>query len=155
MTQDGPSAPRIVALALAAALIHLAADWASLHVPGAAPPHLRLEYAPEVFQTIPWLAVSIASSAVNGIIAAIALVALDSVAPQQPARPSAPRWPLLGGVLFGFWVLSDGLMALVWLSLPAGAALAGLGAGLPRCLAVGYALATLGSSRPARVVPRG
>ena len=149
-TSAGPqptlASGRASALSLLAALVHLGFDALSSRWPGSTPPHLQLAYAPEfVREMLSPLAVGIAASAVNGAIAGVALLA---VAPWDgPAR--GRRALRLGIVLFGFWILSDGLLALVWLSAPWPLVLGGLAAGLPRSLAVGWLLASLAGPRPA------
>jgi hypothetical protein len=136
---------RAAAFSLVAALAHLAIDALSSRWPWTTPPHLQLAYAPEVVrEMLSPLAVGIAASAVNGVIAGIALLAVEPWAGPAPGR----RTLRLGVVLFGFWLLSDGLLALVWLSAPWSLVLGGLAAGLPRSLAVGWLLARL--ARPAK-----
>jgi hypothetical protein len=135
---------RAAALSLAAALAHLALDWLSSLSPWTTPPHLQLAYAPEIVrEMLSPLSVGIAASAVNGAIAGIALLAVDPWAGPAPGR----RTLRLGLALFGFWLLSDGLMALVWLSAPWPLVLGGLSAGLPRSLAVGWLVARLAAPR--------
>ncbi len=127
---------RLAALALLAALLHLALDWIFHFAEWSSPPHLLVRHAPEVFQVLSPLAVGVAASAVNGV---ISLVALLSVAPAD--GPPPPRRTLvLGLVLWGFWILSEGLLALVWLSAPALVVLGGLFFGFPRSLLLAWAL---------------
>ncbi len=127
---------RLLALALLAALLHLALDWLLHFAEWSSPPHLLVRHAPEVFQVLSPLAVGIASSAVNGV---ISLIALLSVHPGD-GRPPARRVVALGLMLWGFWILSEGLLALVWLSAPAFTVLGGLAFGLPRSLLVAWLL---------------
>lgn len=127
---------RLAALALLAALAHLALDWLFHFAEWATPPHLLVRHAPEVFQMLSPLAVGVAASAVNGV---ISLIALLSVAPPAGWR-RARRALVLGLVLWGFWILSEGLLALVWLSAPAPTVLGGLAMGLPRSLLVAWLL---------------
>lgn len=138
---------RLAALALLAALLHLVLDWLFHFAEWSSPPHLLVRHAPEVFQMLSPLAVGIAASAVNG---AISLIALLSVDPGE-GRPPARRSIALGLVLWGFWILSEGLLALVWLSAPALTVLGGLAFGLPRSLLMawllGWAFAAATASR--------
>jgi hypothetical protein len=125
------------ALGGAAGLAHLAFDGLATLAPGTAPPHLLLEYAPEIVREIVSpLSVSIASSAVHGAIAATALLAVEPAPGGRPARGAL----LLGLALWAFWLLSEGLLALVWLSAPVASVLGGLGFGLVRSLAIGWLL---------------
>ncbi len=127
---------RLLGLAALAAGLHLALDGLFWLVPWAAPPHLLLRYAPEfVREMVGPLGVSIAASAVWGIIGVIALVAIE-----PGAGPPARRVRVLAAVLWGFWLLSEGLMALVWLDAPWGPVLGGLAAGIPRSAAVAWVL---------------
>ncbi len=127
---------RLVALALLAALLHLGLDWLLHFAEWTSPPHLLVRHAPELFQLLSPLAVGIAASSVNGVISLIGLLLVDPAAGRPPARPTL----VLGLVLWGFWILSEGLLALVWLSAPALAVLGGLAFGLPRSLLVAWAL---------------
>jgi len=135
---------RAAALFPLAGLVHLALDWLSSRSPWTTPPHLQLAYAPEIVrEMLSPLSVGIAASGVNGAIGAIALLAVDPGASPAPCRRTA--W--LGVILWGFWLLSDGLLALVWLSAPWSLVVGGLAAGLPRSLAVGWLLARLAAPR--------
>ncbi len=128
--------PRLLGLAALAAGLHLALDGLSWLVPFAAPPHLLLRYAPEfVREMVGPLGVSIAASIVWGLIGVIALLAVE-----PGAGPPAGRVRVLAPLLWGFWLLSEGLMALVWLDAPWGRVLGGLLAGLPRSAAVAWVL---------------
>ncbi len=127
---------RLAALALLAAFLHLALDWLFHFAEWSSPPHLLVRHAPEVFQMLSPLAVGIAASAVNGV---ISLVALLSMAPAEE-RPSARGTAALALLLWGFWILSEGLLALVWLSAPVPVVLGGLLFGLPRSLLIAWAL---------------
>jgi hypothetical protein len=86
-----------------------------------------------VFQILSPLAVGIAASAVNGAISLIALISVDS-------GDGRPRLLVLAVMLWGFWIVSEGLLALVWLSAPAFVVLGGLAFGLPRSLLVAWLL---------------
>jgi len=131
--------PRLLGLAAIAAGMNLALDGLSWLVPFAAPPHLLLRYAPEfVREMLGPLAVSIAASAVWGLIGLIALLAIE-----PGAAPPARRVRIFATALWGFWLLSEGLMALVWLEAPWGPVLGGLLAGIPRSAAVAWALVRL------------
>ncbi len=130
-------------MAALAAGLNIALDGLCWLVPWAAPPHLLLRYAPDfVREMVGPLAMSIAASAIWGIIGVIALLAVGpGIAP--PSR----RARLLAVVLWGFWLLSEGLMALVWLDAPWGQVLGGLLAGIPRSAAVAFVLVRLGHRR--------
>lgn len=131
--------PRILGLAAAAGGLHLALDGLTWLVPWAAPPHLLLRWAPDfVREMVGPLGVGIAASIIWGIIAVIALAAIEPGA-ASPAR----RARVLAAVLWGFWLLSEGLMAWVWLDAPAGPVLGGLAAGIPRSALVAWVLVRL------------
>lgn len=127
---------RLAALALLAALLHLALDWLFHFAEWSSPPHLLVRHAPEVFQMLSPMAVGIAASAVNGVISLVALLSVASAEGGEPAR----RTLVLGLVLWGFWILSEGLLALVWLSAPPATVIGGLVFGLPRSLLVAWLL---------------
>ncbi len=131
---------RLLGLVAAAAGLHLLLDGVCWLVPFAAPPHLLLRYAPEfVRDMVGPLGVGIAASIIWGLIAVIALAALEPGG-GSPGR----RTRILAAMLWGFWLLSEGLMALVWLDAPWGLVLGGLVAGLPRSALVAWALLRLG-----------
>lgn len=127
---------RTAALAAGAALLHLGFDIACSAVSWARPPYLRTEDLPEVFRELPFVsapvAVSLAASAVSGILAAIALAAVEPGAPRRRRQ--------LVGIVTGFWLFTALLTWLVWLSTPFVRALPGIALGLPRGLAVGWLL---------------
>ncbi len=142
--------PRLLGLAALGASLHLALDGLCWLVPFAAPPHLLLRYAPEfVRDMVGPLGVGIAASIIWGIIAVIALVAVEPGA-SSPAR----RARVLAALLWGFWLLSEGLLALVWLEAPWGLVLGGLAAGLPRSAAVAWSLVWVVTS-PGGAAPGG
>ncbi|ACG72674.1 conserved hypothetical protein [Anaeromyxobacter sp. K] len=137
-----------LALAALAGAVHLACDAAAAQVHAIAPPYLLLDHAAELFRdllaldrTAILVTVSVAASAVNGAIAALMAVALEDA----PRRRRALAW-----VLTAFWVLSGGLLILVYLSPPWGVALGSLAAGVPRAWAVAWVLdRALGRPEPA------
>ena len=134
-----PSGTRLLGLALLASGLHLALDGLCWLAPWAAPPHLLLRYAPDfVREMVGPLGVGIAASLIWGIIAIIALVAVE-----PGAGPPAHQVRILAAVLWGFWLLSEGLMALVWLDAPWGPVLGGLAAGIPRSALVAWVLVRL------------
>ena len=129
--RDSLTPGRVTVLALAAGAVHLACDLAAAKIPFAAPPYLLFSYMPEAFRDLSPLGVSIAASAVNGVIAAIAFAAV----------PTARRRPVpLGCVLFAFWAGSGLCLALVWLSGAGWRAITGLAFGAPRALAAAAVL---------------
>jgi len=134
-----PSPPgtwRTAALGAGAALLHLGFDAACSTLTWARPPYLRMEDLPEAFRQLPLVsapvAVSVAASAVSGLLAVIALLAVEPGAPR--------RWRQLTGVVTGFWLFTALLTWLVWLSSPFTRALPGIALGIPRGLAVGWLL---------------
>lgn len=136
---SSPPPPRSLptaALGLGAALLHLGFDVACAQVAWARPPYLRMEDLPEAFRYLPFVsapvAVSVAASAVSGLLAIIALLAVE---PGSGRR----RWQLTRTVT-GFWLFTALLTWLVWLSTPFLRALPGIALGIPRGLAVGWLL---------------
>lgn len=131
-----PAPPRTAALGVGSALLHLAFDVACSAVAWARPPYLRMEDLPEAFRHLPLVsapvAVSVAASAVSGLLAVIALLAVE---PGTPRR----RWQLTR-IVTGFWLFTAVLTWLVWLSTPFTRILPGIALGLPRGLAVGWLL---------------
>lgn len=126
-------------MAALAAGLHIVLDGLSWLVPWAAPPHLLLRYAPDfVREMVGPPGMSIAASAIWGIIGVIALLAVGPGVAPPPRRAR-----VLAAVLWAFWLLSEGLMALVWLDAPWGPVLGGLLAGIPRSAAVAWALVRL------------
>jgi hypothetical protein len=128
------SGRRVAALAAAAAALHGAFDAICYRIPLAAPPYLRLEDAPEAFQMLSPVAVSIAVCSVSGIIGAIAVTVV---------QPRQRRPLVLGSIVTAFWMFSAVLMRLFWLSTPWSVTAVGLLLGLPRGLAVGWCLALI------------
>lgn len=123
---------------LVASAVHLAFDFVATRLPGTAPPYLLLDHAAGPFRDLlsvdrgaVLVAVSVAASIVNGLIAGLFGVALEG---------ARRRVTTLGLLLAGLWIFSGGLLALVYLSAP-GALLAGsLLAGLPRSFAVAWSV---------------
>jgi hypothetical protein len=138
MPETAPSPRRTAALALLAALVHLAFDAACSSARWARPPHLRLEDMPEAFRSLPLVdsatAVSVAFSAVGGVLAALGLHAV---------APGPRRFRALAAFLGGLWLLSEALTWLTWLSTPLPGALPGLLLGVPRGLALAWLLERL------------
>jgi hypothetical protein len=123
-----------------AALVHAAFDLVTWPSAWTRAPYLRLEDMHEAFGALSPVGVSIAASAVSGIIAALALVAFE------PA--SGRRARALGLALAAFWIFSALLTHAVWLSTPWSRALVALPLGIPRGLAVGWLLAQLATPSP-------
>ena len=142
-TARPPARRRTAALAALAAAVHLAFDAAQSAVGWLRPPYLRFEDMPEAFRELPFVsapvAVSVASAAVGGILAAIALAAVEERAPH--------RLRLLVTLVTGFWLFSAVLSWATWLATPFLAALPGILLGVPRGLAVGWLLWRLSPPR--------
>jgi hypothetical protein len=128
------SRSRLAALALAAAALHGGLDALCSAAALTTPPYLRLGDAPEVFRLVSPLAVSIAASAVSGMIAAIAV----SIVGEARARRRT-----LGAALTAFWLFSAVLLRLTWLDTPLLPTLVGLACGIPRGFAVAWAVSAL------------
>jgi hypothetical protein len=133
------SSLRLAALGALAAVLHGGLDAAS-SAAGATPPYLRLADAPEAFRVLSPFAVSVAFSAVSGVIAAIALVVVSA------SRRGAAALPL-GVAIAALWILSAALSRVAWFDTPAGPTLLSIACGVPRGLAIGWILTRL--SRPA------
>lgn len=142
-TRPVPNAPslsgrRVAVLASGAAILHGVFDAITYRLPSAIPPYLRLEDAPEAFQMLSPIAVSISASCVSGIIATIIVVAIE---------PRRRRPFLLGTVVTGFWMFSAVLMRAMWLATPWSTVGAALLLGIPRGFAIGALLSWLSSPR--------
>jgi hypothetical protein len=130
--KDSPTPPRPFRLALSAAAVHLAFDGLSSRLEATTPPYLLLAHAPEVFRDVlDPVGVAIAASLVQGIMSALIGAAFEE-------RPRGRRVLPLGLALWGLWILSGGLLALVYLSAPWTVTLGSLAAGLPRTVAVAW-----------------
>jgi hypothetical protein len=133
------SGRRVASLGALSAVLHAAFDAACTLV-GATPPYLRLDDAPEVFRFMSPVAVSTATSIVSGVIAAIAVVVV--------AEAGHRRRPLvLGAVVGAFWMFSAALSRVVWFDTPLLPSIAAIACGVPRGLAIGWALARLTPQR--------
>ncbi len=125
------------ATALAGAA-HLALDALATRLPWTTPPWLLLDYASESFRDLLFLdrrtllvAVAVISAGVTGAIAGLFATALAG---------ARRRIVALGASLSALWVLSGGLMILVYLSPPAGIVAGSLLAGIPRAFAIAWVL---------------
>jgi hypothetical protein len=116
-------------------LLHGAFDLATWPSVWTRPSYLRVEDMPELFETLSPVGISVAASAVSGVIAALAIMAVE------PARDR--RVWTLGAVLTAFWFLSALLTHLVWLRTPWTLALTSLPLALPRGLGIGWVTARL------------
>jgi hypothetical protein len=134
MAVPSPSPARLAALALAAAALHGGLDALCSAASLTTPPYLRLGDAPEVFRLVSPVAVSVAASAVSGIIAAIAVSLVGA---------ARARRRTLGAALAGFWLFSAVLLRLTWLDTPLLPTMVGLACGIPRGFAVAWALSAL------------
>jgi hypothetical protein len=127
-----PTPSRPVRLAFLAGAVHLAFDGLASRVEATTPPYLLLRHAPEVFRDIlDPVGVAIAASLVQGAISALIGAAFEE-------RPAGRRALPLALALWGLWILSGGLLELVYLSAPWPVALGSLAAGLPRAAAVAW-----------------
>jgi hypothetical protein len=118
-------------------------SWAS---PALSPPHLLHRYMPEMIRGM--VSPAVLAPMASMVLAAIALLLLSIVPPEAPRRLLH-----LFGWLLGFWLLSEGLLAWVWLDAPGGAVVAALATGIPRSLAVAWILLRL-QGRPAEAEGR-
>lgn len=137
---DAPSLSgrRVAALASLAALLHGLFDAITYRFPAVRPPYLRLEDAPEAFQMLSPVAVSISASCVSGLIATIVVIAVE---------PNRRRPALLGALVTGFWIFSAALMRTMWLSTAWSTVGTALLCGIPRGLVIGALLAWLSLPR--------
>jgi hypothetical protein len=131
-----PLRNRVPAAAALAALAHLALDYATSRATWTTPPYLLLDHARGPFRDLLEIApgailagASIASSGVNGVVAALFGYALED---------RRRRFLALGLLLSGLWIASGALLALLYLSLPSGLLSASLLAGVPRSFAVAW-----------------
>jgi hypothetical protein len=121
-------------IGLGSAALHAAFDAITAQVQLLRPPYLRLSDAPEEFQMLSPIAVSIAVCCVSGVIAVISVAA---VLPQQ-RRPG-----LLAGMITGFWLFSAVLLRAVWLSTPWSTTVIALVPGLVRGAVIGWFAASI------------
>lgn len=136
--EEGGSGVRAALLGMAAAGLHLGFDLASTAI-GAAPPYLRLADAPEVFRSLSPVSVSIATSAVSGVIAVIVLSIFSTARHRRALR--------LGIAVTAFWVFSATLSRLAWFSTPLLPTAVSIALGIPRGLAIGWVLARFSNVR--------
>jgi hypothetical protein len=127
---------RVPITTIVAAAAHLALDAIASRLSWTTPPYLLLDYVSGPFRDIVALdrasvgiAVAIAASSVNGLITATLAAALDDT--ERRVRG-------LGLLLSGLWVLSGGLLALIYLSAPFTILAGSLAAGVPRSFAVAW-----------------
>jgi hypothetical protein len=128
----------------AGAMVLLGAAWgANLAFDGLAwvsarlaPPHLLTSYMPEAIRDM--ISRDVLAPVTSAVLAAIALLVLSLVPPEAPRRVLQ-----LAAWLLGFWVLSEGLLAWVWLDAPAIVVMGALAGGVPRSLVVAWLLARL------------
>jgi hypothetical protein len=130
-----PAPPRLARLALAATLVHLAFDTAGRAFEATTPPYLLLPYLSDIFREMLGLlgsnAISVMTSAINGLIAATFATALFEVPRRQR---------VLGLLLAGIWLLTCGAMFTLYLSAPWSIALGSMAFGLPRAAALAWVL---------------
>ena len=125
-------------LFLAAWAVNLAFDGLALLSPRLGPPHLLHDYMPEAIRGM--VSPLVLAPVTSAVLAAIALLVLSLVPPGAPHRVRR-----LATWMAGFWLLSEGLLAWVWLDAPAGTVIASLSAGLVRCVALAWVLDRLGA----------
>jgi hypothetical protein len=128
-----------IVLFLAAWGVNLAFDGLALLSPALSPPHLLHRYMPEMVRGM--VSPAVLAPMASLVLAAIALLLLSVVPPDAPRRLLH-----LMGWLMGFWLLSEGLLAWVWLDAPGGAILVALATGIPRSLAAAWLLLRLQGS---------
>lgn len=112
---------------------NLAFDALSRVLPALTPPHLLHAYMPEAIRAM--VSPAVLAPVTSAVLAGIALLCLSLVPPGTPRRVLR-----LTAWLLGFWVLSEGLMAWVWLDAPASVVAVSLTGGIPRSLAVAWLL---------------
>lgn len=135
---------RILSATALAGAANLAFDALAARIPLASPPYLLLDHAGGAFRDLLALdrttilaVVAVVTAAVNGAIAGLIATAMAGLRRRTPA---------IGAVLSGIWLLSGGLMILVYLRPPWAVVLGSLGAGIPRAFAIAWLLD--------RVIPR-
>lgn len=124
-------------LFLAAWAVNLAFDGLALVSPRLGPPHLLHDHMPEAIRGM--VSPLVLAPVTSAVLAAIALLVLSLVPPGAPHRVRR-----LATWMAGFWLLSEGLLAWVWLDAPAATVIASLAAGLLRCVALAWVLDRLG-----------
>jgi hypothetical protein len=127
-------------LFLAAWAVNLAFDGLAFLSLRVGPPHLLHPYMPEAIRGM--VSPFVLAPVTSAVLAAIALLVLSLVPPGSPHRVRR-----LTAWMAGFWLLSEGLLAWVWLDAPAGLVVASLAAGLVRCAALAWVLDRLGPRR--------
>jgi hypothetical protein len=115
---------------------NLAFDALSRVLPPLAPPHLLTAYMPEAIRAM--VSPAVLAPVTSAVLAAIALLVLSLVPPGTPGRVLR-----LTAWLLGFWFLSEGLMAWVWLDAPASVLVPSLAFGVVRSLVVAALLVRL------------
>lgn len=118
-----------VVLFLGAWAENMAFDAFSKVVPALAPPHLLTAHMPEAIREM--VSPGVLAPVTSAVLAAIALLCLHLVPPGTPRRTLR-----LAGWITGFWFLSEGLMAWVWLDAPASVLVPSLAFGVARSLVV-------------------
>jgi hypothetical protein len=137
-----------IALLAAAWAVNLAFDGVGWLVPGIAPPHLLLRYAPEFVQQM--VTPGIMGPIASAVLAGIAVLLVGVVPPAAPRRALA-----LSAWILGFFVFAEGLLALVWLDAPWPLVLGGLAFGAVRSGAAGWLLARLSAGGAATAAAGG
>ncbi len=129
---------RILTATALAGAANLLLDAVASRIPVTTPPYLLLDHAGDAFRdllaldrTTILVVVAAVTAAVNGAIAGLIATAMAGVKRRALAT---------GAVLSGIWVLSGGLMILVYLSPPWTVVLGSLAAGVPRAFAIAWIL---------------
>jgi hypothetical protein len=130
-----------IALFLGAWGVNLAFDALSRVLPSLAPPHLLHAYMPEAIRDM--VSPAVLAPVTSAVLAAIALLVLSLAPPGTPGRVLR-----LTAWLLGFWLLSEGLLAWVWLDAPGSVVAASLAGGVPRSFAVAWLLPRLQGPPP-------
>jgi hypothetical protein len=120
---------------------NLALDGLGQVLPALCPPHLLHAYMPEAIRGM--VSPAVLAPMASLVLAGIDLLLLSIVPPDAPRRLAQ-----LSGWLLGFWLLSEGLLAWVWLDAPLGVVLVSVASGIPRSVLLAWILLRLRGSAP-------
>ncbi len=121
--------------------VNVAFDAAGWFLGALPPPHLLVQHMPEMIRGM--VSPGVISPAASAALAAIDVLLLGVVPQSAPRRVAT-----LTAWLVGFWILSEGLLAWVWLSAPAGTVVLALLGGVVRSAAVAWVLVRLQGPAP-------